>query len=228
MVAGADALIAAVAAANPKTVVAAVAPGAVLTPWRGVVAAATLAFMPGQEYAPRPTHHDPRPMPTRMPRSRAIEAAACVAEATTRCVHGPAPWPCVPRYGGALSDILFGAVAPSAKLPLTLPVTETDLNMTNAMWPGGDTPGGCDGAVRVPCTSAVYSEHLLVGYRYYDHHRLQPAFAFGHGLTYTRFALSDLKVVPAAATATASTAVAAAAAAATATATVALATAAVS
>ena len=47
---GADALITAVAAANPKTVVAAVAPGAVLTPWRDAVAATTLAFMPGQEY----------------------------------------------------------------------------------------------------------------------------------------------------------------------------------
>ena len=29
---------------------------------------------------------------------------------------------------------------------------------------------------------ATYSEKLLVGYRWYDHHKVTPAFPFGHGL----------------------------------------------
>ena len=46
---GGDALIAAVAAAAPKTVALVAAPGAFLTPWRGAVAAAAVLFLGGQE-----------------------------------------------------------------------------------------------------------------------------------------------------------------------------------
>jgi beta-glucosidase len=142
----ADALIAAVAKANAKTVVAGVTPGALLTPWRAEVAAITLGFMPGQE------------------------------------------------YGHALADVLFGDTAPTAKLPLTMPVGENDLNITEEMWPGVPTPGECEGTPHANCKSALYSEKLLVGYRGYDHLKLAPAFAFGAGLTYTTFALTKLTV----------------------------------
>lgn len=142
----ADALIAAVAKANAKTVVAGVTPGALLTPWRAEVAAITLGFMPGQE------------------------------------------------YGHALADVLFGDTAPTAKLPLTMPVGENDLNITEEMWPGVPTPGECEGTPHANCKSALYSEKLLVGYRGYDHLKLVPAFAFGAGLTYTTFALTKLTV----------------------------------
>ena len=141
---------------------AAVAPGAVLTPWRHAVAAATLAFLPGQE------------------------------------------------YGNALADVLLGATSPSAKLPLTLPASEDDLNLTAPMWPGVRTPGGCDGQPHVPCTSALYSERLLVGYRYYDQHQLAPAYAFGHGLTYSSFKLSNLQLTPTSSAAASSSAASAA------------------
>ena len=36
---------------------------------------------------------------------------------------------------------------------------------------------------------ANYSERLLVGYRFYDRHRLEPAFPFGHVSHSTRFYL---------------------------------------
>ena len=144
---------------------AAVSPGAVLTPWRHAVAAATLAFLPGQE------------------------------------------------YGNALADVLFGATSPSSKLPLTMPASEDDLNLTAPMWPGVHTPGGCDGQPHVPCTSALYSERLLVGYRYYDQHQLAPAYAFGHGLTYSSFKLSNLQLTPTSSAAASSSSSSAAAAA---------------
>ena len=50
--------------------------------------------------------------------------------------------------------------------------------------------GGGAGAFPV----ASYDEGLLVDYRWYDANAVAPAFPFGHGLTYTTFAYSDLVV----------------------------------
>lgn len=41
---------------------------------------------------------------------------------------------------------------------------------------------------------AVYSEGVFVGYRYYEKKRLPVRFAFGHGLSYTAFSYSNLKL----------------------------------
>ena len=38
-----------------------------------------------------------------------------------------------------------------------------------------------------------YAEGLLVGYRWFDTKNIEPLFPFGHGLSYTRFAYSDLQ-----------------------------------
>ena len=82
--------------------------------------------------------------------------------------------------------MLFGDVNPSAHLPLTLPRAENEVGFTDAMWPGvGDKQ-------RV----ASYSEGLLVGYRWYNAHNATPAFPFGHGLSYTTFALAGLRASP--------------------------------
>ena len=88
------------------------------------------------------------------------------------------------EYGNAVTDVLLGAVNPSGKLPLTLPTKENECpQFSTDMWPGSDN-----------AAQANYSEHLLIGYRCYDHFGIQPAFPFGHGLSYTTFALSGLEV----------------------------------
>lgn len=80
-----------------------------------------------------------------------------------------------------MTDVLFGETNPSAKLPITFPSAENDINMTQSQWPG------VNGESR-------YSEGLLVGYRYYDAHNIRPKFAFGTGLSYTTFEYSALHV----------------------------------
>jgi beta-glucosidase len=79
----------------------------------------------------------------------------------------------------ALARVLLGEVNPSGKLPFTFP---------NRLQ---DTPaylyysGGRD---------ADYGEGVFVGYRYYEKREIQPLFPFGHGLSYTTFQYSNLRV----------------------------------
>lgn len=91
------------------------------------------------------------------------------------------------QFGNAIADVIFGAVNPSAKLPITLPNRENETNFTPAQWPGGPDPA-------TP-THALYSEKLLVGYRYYDHHNISftTGFPFGHGLSFTTFKYTALQ-----------------------------------
>jgi beta-glucosidase len=86
--------------------------------------------------------------------------------------------------GNALARILFGDVNPSGKLPCTFPKRLED-SPAHAL---GAYPG-TNGVVR-------YEEGLLVGYRWFDTKNIEPLFPFGHGLSYTRFEYSGLKVNP--------------------------------
>ncbi|WP_448059727.1 beta-glucosidase [Cellulomonas hominis] len=83
--------------------------------------------------------------------------------------------------GGAIADVLLGVTNPSGKLAETAPVQFED-NPTVGNFPGEN------GVVR-------YGERLLIGYRWYDAHQLDVAYPFGHGMSYTTFAYSDLRAV---------------------------------
>jgi beta-glucosidase len=84
--------------------------------------------------------------------------------------------------GNAVARVLFGDVSPSGKLPCTFPkrLEDSPAHACKA-YPG------TNGAVR-------YEEGLLVGYRYFDTKEIEPLFPFGHGLSYTRFEYSNIKL----------------------------------
>jgi len=129
-----DALIAAVAAANPRTVVVLNNGAPVLMPWADKVAGILQMWYPGQEGA---------------------DAAAA---------------------------ILLGEAAPSGRLPVTFPRRAEDAPTAKPeRYPGVNGKG-------------AYSEGIFVGYRWYDQQNVEPLFPFGHGLAYTTFAYSGLKV----------------------------------
>jgi len=81
--------------------------------------------------------------------------------------------------GHAVTRILLGEVNPSGKLTVTFPQRLED-TPAYINYPGGK--------------EVQYGEGIFVGYRFYDHKALAPLFPFGHGLSYTTFQYSDLKV----------------------------------
>lgn len=107
--------------------------------------------------------------------------------------------------GHAAADLLFGKVAPSGKLPHSLPNRLNEVRMSGAQYPGvppDNSTGQACGFVPhdvqrfPPCrpTLAMHSEKLEVGYRWYHAHGVEPAFPFGHGLSYTGWEYSKLTV----------------------------------
>ena len=80
--------------------------------------------------------------------------------------------------GGATKMVLFGEVNPCGRLPESFPIKLEDN-------PSYLTYGG-EG------NTAVYSEGVFVGYRYYDRKKMDVLFPFGYGLSYTTFQYSNL------------------------------------
>ena len=105
--------------------------------------------------------------PFRMPESKLFRAA----------IHG---YLSGQAGGPAMANALIGAVNPSGTLSETWPLALED-TPCNCYYPG--TMRTCE-----------YREGLYVGYRYYDSASVPVRYPFGHGLSYTSFSYSDLKV----------------------------------
>ena len=87
--------------------------------------------------------------------------------------------------GNALADVILGRVNPSGKLPFTWYDALEDcaahaLNTYPGTW-------RTDGSKVI---DEEYKEGIYVGYRWTDRQKKHPAYAFGHGLSYTTFELS--------------------------------------
>ncbi len=140
-----DALIKAVANANPHTIVVLETGGPVSMPWIDSVNGVVAAWYPG--------------------------------------IGG----------GEAIADVLFGVVNPSGKLPATFARTEADL-------PLPQIPGMLPANAPVQDMKTdphhqfemTYPEGIALGYRWFELKQRKPLFAFGHGLSYTRFRYSGL------------------------------------
>jgi beta-glucosidase len=134
-----DALVAAVAAANPKTVVVVESGGAIYMPWKDQVPAILEAFYSGI------------------------------------------------RGGPAIARILTGKVNPSGHLPISFPASPDQLAHPVIAGTGlpNETPA-----------SVTYDEGAAIGYKWYDARGVKPLWAFGHGLSYTSFALSNVTAQP--------------------------------
>lgn len=84
------------------------------------------------------------------------------------------------RVGEAAVKLLMGEENPCGKLAETWPLRLED-NPSYLNFPGVD--GQVD-----------YREGIYIGYRYYDKKNMETLFPFGHGLSYTKFAYSDLRL----------------------------------
>jgi beta-glucosidase len=130
-----DSLVAAIANANPRTIVVIESGGAVFMPWLRQVPAVLEAFYPGI------------------------------------------------RGGEAIARILTGRVNPSGHLPISFPASPDQLAHP-------DLPG--HGLPNETPVDITYDEGAAIGYKWYDTRGYTPLFAFGHGLSYTGFALTNL------------------------------------
>jgi beta-glucosidase len=139
MVDNQDDLVAAVAKANPKTIVVDETGGAIYMPWVNDVPAILEAFYPGI------------------------------------------------RGGPAIARILTGKVNPSGHLPISFPASADQLARPNIA--GLGEPDGTPAEV-------LYDEGAAIGYKWYDVKGYKPLWAFGHGLSYTSFALTELAAQP--------------------------------
>ena len=134
---GQDAVIDAVADANPNTIVVLETGNPIVMPWRDKVNAIVEAWYPGQ------------------------------------------------AGGQAIAEVLTGVLNPSGRLPLTFPA---DLSQTpRPELSGMGTPWGS-------AVTVEYNEGAEVGYRWFAKTGEKPLYAFGHGLSYTSFDHSDLKI----------------------------------
>lgn len=114
--------------------------------------------------------------------------------------------------GNALADVLVGNISPSGRLPFTLPVKLQDspayalgnypqggknadvfANLVSETDPAGKTQAKKEDKPKDDPNTALYSEQLLVGYRWFDTKKIKVMYPFGYGLTYTTFQYSDLK-----------------------------------
>ncbi len=146
-----DALVAAVAAANPNTIVVLENGGPVNMPWAPKVKAILESWYPG--------------------------------------IGG----------GQAIANILFGRVNPSGKLPVTFAATEADLPHPHVSGlterTGNNGADAADAGEQTKNFPVDYNvEGMAVGYRWFQEKNKQPQFPFGFGLSYTRFAYSNLRM----------------------------------
>lgn len=95
------------------------------------------------------------------------------------------------QFGRSAADLLFGDANPNGRLPETFPASERQgPGQTPATYPGVFTPN----STTPTAMNELFSEGLDIGYRWYEATGQRPLFPFGYGLSYTRFAYSQVRL----------------------------------
>ena len=113
--------------------------------------------------------------------------------------------------GNALADILIGKISPSGRLPFSYPIKlEDSPAYATGSFPQTDAPVNQDVFVSLVQKddkaeemlkgatgrgTALYSEDLLVGYRWFDTKNKPVMYPFGYGLGYSEIEYSGFKVL---------------------------------
>ncbi len=103
----------------------------------------------------------------------------------------------------AVANVLFGAVNPSGKLPVTFPKSVEDLPHPAIVKPPKESipnyrqhDSWRQIAAGLPAFQVTYNEGVKVGYKWYDAENKPVLFPFGYGLSYTTYSYSKLNVSP--------------------------------
>ena len=84
--------------------------------------------------------------------------------------------------GNSILEVLFGAMNPGGRLPVTFPKSIEDTPSFN------NFPGDVDDL------QVHYKEGICMSYRYYDSYPEKVLFPFGFGLSYTEFTISAVSI----------------------------------
>ncbi|MFI5160404.1 MAG: glycoside hydrolase family 3 C-terminal domain-containing protein [Sphingobacteriales bacterium] len=97
--------------------------------------------------------------------------------------------------GNAITDVLSGKVNPSGKLATTFTKDYNDVPSAKN-FPGKEFPDQAtgEGFRRQMPAEVTYEDGIYVGYRYYSTYKVEPAYEFGYGLSYTTFNYSGFKI----------------------------------
>jgi beta-glucosidase len=105
--------------------------------------------------------------------------------------------------GNSVADVLLGKVSPSGHLPMSFPIRYADVPSQN--FPVNVPETGRNQSFENYSTVhkyydqpnidyTNYTEDIFIGYRHYATRGVEVAYPFGHGLTYSDFELSDMKL----------------------------------
>jgi beta-glucosidase len=95
-----------------------------------------------------------------------------------------ATWYAGEEGGTAAARLLFGEVSPSGHLPISWENKIDDNPSYKNYYPDPGT------------NKVVYREGIFMGYRGYEHNKVEPLFPFGFGLSYTTFLMTNLQSTP--------------------------------
>lgn len=104
------------------------------------------------------------------------------------------------EHGNAVASLLCGETVPSGHLPVTFPVScsshPSDMNFPkDYVGYHGDWADNSPERSVKNLGYTLYEEDIWVGYRYFNTYaKNEISFPFGHGLSYTSFEWSDVKV----------------------------------